>query len=238
VEPRGVNGPRPARGGVRVIAACGAPPVWSAGGRATVLSCIGCGRIDTAAQCAGTCGERRLEIVPAVAHERVASRLATERDRAQQLRAFCERLMTCELGESAFRSLRAEARSLVRDPEPWDDEPAQRLTTWACGGCGRVEADAPCVGICTDAPLDVVRASVHDEARAELERWRARVHELAGVARLVAFTTPRDGNWAVHLRALQRVAGDRAAEAQPPKTDRTAEASTAHAVPSSPLERA
>jgi hypothetical protein len=211
MEPRGVTGPRPARGGVRVIAACGAPSVWSDGGRATVLSCIGCGRIDTAQQCAGTCGEHRLEIVPAAAHDRLLAVLAAERDREERLRAFVERLAAGAPSAAAYRSLRAEARELVAAAPP-AEEPAERLLTWACGGCGRVEAEAPCVGVCTDAPLDVVRADIHDRRREALEACRARVRSLTAPVRLAAFTTPRPaGDWPAHVRALQRVADERLA---------------------------
>jgi hypothetical protein len=211
MEPRGVTGPRPARGGVRVISACGAPSVWSAGGRATVLSCIGCGRIDTAQQCAGTCGEHRLEIVPAAAHDGVVAALAAEREREERLRAFAERLSAGVASEAAYRSLRAGARELIATAPP-AEEPAERLLTWACGGCGRVEAEAPCVGVCTDAPLDVVRADVHDRARAALEACRGRVRSLTAPVRLAAFTTPRPAaDWQAHVRALQRVADERLA---------------------------
>jgi hypothetical protein len=201
-----------------------------------MLSCIGCGRIDTAQQCAGTCGEHRLDIVGAAAHDHMLDALAAERRRLRGLRAFVERVVRCEPGE--YAAVRADARSLLSAPQRAGDAPAPRLTTWACGGCGRVEAEAPCVGICTDAPIDVVRASVYDEARAELATVRARVGELVAVARLVAFTQPRDGDSEAHLHALKRVADERVAAAQPRSTDRTADASTAHAVRSSSLERA
>jgi hypothetical protein len=98
-------------------AACGAPAVWSADGRVTVSSCIGCGRIDTAQQCAGTCGEHRMEIVAAAAHDRAVARLGAERRRADALRAVIDRLAAQGVVDdwgSAYRRLQAQARDALR----------------------------------------------------------------------------------------------------------------------------
>ena len=192
-------------------ARCGAPPVWSAGGRATVLSCIGCGRIDTAQQCAGTCGEHPLEIVAAADHDGARARLGVARTRTAALGAMTGRLAAhseADDCESAYRALQAEARAVLRAlPAVGDDPSAERLAVWSCGGCGRVEADAPCVGICTDEQLEVVRAGVHDEVCAELAGIGVKENELLTLVRRLAFVTPRPGGWEASLRALRGAAG-------------------------------
>ena len=205
-------------------AGCGAPSVWSADGRAIVLSCIGCGRIDTAQQCAGTCGEYRLEIVPAATHDAAIARLDAERRRAQVLGAATERLAdhasTPDGWQAAYRALQADAREVLRDlaTAPGDnaDDPEQPLAVWSCGCCGRVEAEAACIGVCADERLEVVRGSVHDGVRAELEVVGSRVGKLNGLVRQLAYVTPRAGGWEAGFRALQdRARGLAAAPALP-----------------------
>jgi hypothetical protein len=196
----------------RGVARCGAPPLWSADGRATVLSCIGCGRINTAQWCAATCGEYRLEIVPAAAHHAVAARLAVERRRADALGALTARLAAYVPGpdgpEPAYRALQVQARAVLRGlPAPEadgdGDGQADRLEVWACGCCGRVEAEAPCVEVCIDEPLEVVRGDVHDDVLAQLASVEARLRELTALVRQLAFVTPRAGGWEPSFRALQ-----------------------------------
>jgi Fe-S oxidoreductase len=185
--------------------------VWSAGGRATVLSCIGCGRVDTAQQCAGTCGEYAAEIVPAAAHDRAAARLEGLRRHVDALVALTARLAAHGAGaddvEVVYRALQAEARAVLRAlpaAEEDDDAAPERLAVWSCGCCGRMEAEAPCVGICTDERLEVVRGDVHDEVLAQLRAADARRHELSGLVRRLAFSTPRAGGWEASFRALRR----------------------------------
>jgi hypothetical protein len=175
-----------------------------------VLSCIGCGRIDTAQQCAGTCGEHRVEIVPAAAHDRAAARLLAAQGRVDALVALTARLVAAHVPgadgvEVAYRALQAEARAVLRATPAFEgaDDPAERLAVWSCGCCGRMEAEAPCVGICTDVRLEVVRGDVHDEVRAHLEAVDARLRDLTALVRQVAFVTPRAGQWDATFRVLQ-----------------------------------
>jgi hypothetical protein len=192
---------------------CGSPSVWSADGRATVLSCIGCGRIDTAQQCAGTCGEYRLEIVAAAGHDRVLARLDAERRRGGAFGAVVRRLTELDppddAFEAAYRSLQGQARAVLRslpaaDGEGDGDEPAERLPVWSCGCCGRVEAEAPCVGVCTDERLEVVRADVHDEVCGQLRRAAEHARDLSALVRGPASVTPRPGGWEASFQGLQR----------------------------------
>lgn len=70
---------------------------------------------------------------------------------------------------------------------------SQRIKVWQCVGCGRIDDPRPCVGVCRDAKVEYVLAADHD----------AEVGELRALARLIATTTPREGEWERTYRALQ-----------------------------------
>jgi hypothetical protein len=74
--------------------------------------------------------------------------------------------------------------------------PPDRRTVWQCIGCGRIEDPRPCVGICQDRKAEYVLAADHDRAMASL----------IAVARIIATTTPREGESLRHWRALQEQA--------------------------------
>jgi hypothetical protein len=74
--------------------------------------------------------------------------------------------------------------------------PLDRRTVWQCIGCGRIEDPRPCVGICQDRKAEYVLAADHDRAMASL----------IAVARIIATTTPREGECLRHWRALQEQA--------------------------------
>ena len=59
-------------------------------------------------------------------------------------------------------------------------------------GCGRLEADATCIGICQDRPVRLVSASDYEALEAFVRRF--------------ASSTPRDGQWQRSYLALQRQA--------------------------------
>jgi hypothetical protein len=73
----------------------------------------------------------------------------------------------------------------------------ETIKVWMCVGCGRIDHPAPCVGICTDRKAELVHAADYADV---LERIEA----LEDILRRIAFTTPRDGEWASAWRALQR----------------------------------
>jgi len=68
----------------------------------------------------------------------------------------------------------------------------ETIKAWQCIGCGRVEADAQCLGICEDRPVRLV--SAYDYAILET------------FVRRFAQSTPRDGQWERSYLALQREA--------------------------------
>lgn len=68
----------------------------------------------------------------------------------------------------------------------------QTINAWQCVGCGRVEADAHCIGICEDRPVTLVSAADYEALEAFVRRFAA--------------STPRDGQWERSYSALQREA--------------------------------
>ena len=66
------------------------------------------------------------------------------------------------------------------------------IKAWQCIGCGRLESDAPCLGICQDRPVHLVG----------LGDYQA----LESFVRRLASSTPREGQWERSYRALQREA--------------------------------
>lgn len=67
---------------------------------------------------------------------------------------------------------------------------AQTIKAWQCIGCGRLESDAPCLGICQDRPVHLVGLGDYQELEAFIRRFAA--------------STPREGQWEKSYRALQR----------------------------------
>ncbi len=69
----------------------------------------------------------------------------------------------------------------------------ETIEGWRCIGCGKVDAPAPCIGICQDRRVELVLA--HDYA--ELA-WR--VEQLEAALALIARVSPKpdqlDASWA------------------------------------------
>lgn len=80
----------------------------------------------------------------------------------------------------------------------------ETLKAWQCIGCGAVEAPQPCVGICEHRKVEFVYAFEHRDVRAEAARTARQARALAALARRIAWTTPREGEWNASWRALQR----------------------------------
>jgi hypothetical protein len=75
----------------------------------------------------------------------------------------------------------------------------ETIKAWQCIGCGRVEASAPCVGICRDEPVELVNAAAYRAAM-------ARIEALEEVARRIALTFPKAGESERAWFALQQEA--------------------------------
>ncbi len=84
----------------------------------------------------------------------------------------------------------------------------QRIAAWECIGCGRIEAERPCIGVCRDRRVEFVYATDHDEVLAQLARARSEIAALTSIVRDLSCTTPREGQWERSYRALQNRARD------------------------------
>lgn len=73
------------------------------------------------------------------------------------------------------------------------------VKAWQCIGCGKIEAPQTCVGVCQDRRVEFVYADEHEQAVSAL---RQRLDALEKLARQIAYTTPRDGEWERSYRSL------------------------------------
>lgn len=79
--------------------------------------------------------------------------------------------------------------------------PDPRFKAWECIGCGRIEAPQPCLGICQDRAVELVRADDYQALQADNAQMRELILRLAR-------TSPRDGQWQAGYRALQARASE------------------------------
>ena len=63
------------------------------------------------------------------------------------------------------------------------------VKAWQCIGCGRIESQETCLGICQDKPQTFVYASDYEV--------------LLTLVRQLALASPRDGEWERSYRSLQ-----------------------------------
>jgi hypothetical protein len=86
------------------------------------------------------------------------------------------------------------------------------MKAWQCIGCGRIESNATCLGICEDVPISVVSAADYDAARGELDELRLFLRQLA-------HSSPRPGEGERSFRAAQerarRLLGEKEADKLP-----------------------
>jgi len=72
----------------------------------------------------------------------------------------------------------------------------ERVQAWQCMGCGKLDSDATCLGVCQDRKVVLVSAADYDEARREIDELRLFIRQLANVS-------PRGENWERSYKALQ-----------------------------------
>jgi len=72
----------------------------------------------------------------------------------------------------------------------------ERVQAWQCMGCGKLDSDATCLGVCQDRKVVLVSAADYDEARREVDELRLFIRQLANVS-------PRGENWERSYKALQ-----------------------------------
>lgn len=79
----------------------------------------------------------------------------------------------------------------------------ESISAWQCIGCGRIEAPQTCIGICQDRRVEFVYAAEYAALESELAAVRRERDMLSALARTLAFSRPRDGEWERSYRALQ-----------------------------------
>ena len=79
-----------------------------------------------------------------------------------------------------------------------------RTKAWQCTGCGRLESQQTCIGVCQDRPVEIVSAAHYDAAKEEAESAQRRLDELRLFLRQLASVSPRRGEWESSYKALQR----------------------------------
>jgi hypothetical protein len=85
-------------------------------------------------------------------------------------------------------------------------ELAPEFLAWQCIGCGRIDCPQPCIGVCQDRKVSFVYASDYAAVLDNLLAAKNRVAVLESLARRIAFSTPRDGEWEGGYRSLQEEA--------------------------------
>ncbi len=72
----------------------------------------------------------------------------------------------------------------------------ETIEAWQCVGCGRLQAERPCIGVCTDKRVELVEAADYAALA-----WR--VEELEAALALIARVTPRPAALEASWLALQ-----------------------------------
>lgn len=75
-------------------------------------------------------------------------------------------------------------------------EPVETVEAWQCVGCGRLQAERPCIGVCTDKKIELVQAADYAALA-----WR--VEQLESALALIARITPKPDRLEASWHALQ-----------------------------------
>ena len=97
-------------------------------------------------------------------------------------------------------------------------EPAPEFVAWQCIGCGRIDGPEPCIGVCQDRKVSFVYASDYASLLSRLLAAEDRTAVLESLARRMAHSTPRDGEWERGYRSLQEEARRLLKDAQEPRS--------------------
>jgi hypothetical protein len=74
-----------------------------------------------------------------------------------------------------------------------------RVQAWQCMGCGKLDSDATCMGVCQDRKVVLVSAADYDAAQRQIDQLRLFIRQLANVS-------PRGDNWERSYKALRESA--------------------------------
>jgi hypothetical protein len=168
----------------------------------SVRACIGCGAIDNAQPCLGTCIDRRLDIVRADQHAAAVAALAALERALDERRTLLNRL--ARSAPADWGPVRAQARAALRTGGM--PEPGGVVEAWACDSCGRIEAPQPCIGVCIRPETAMVSAEEHEAVLAAAAAAHAKLERLAPPVRQLAWATPRRGHEQDAAQALQAAA--------------------------------
>lgn len=72
----------------------------------------------------------------------------------------------------------------------------ETIEAWKCVGCGRLQAERPCIGVCSDRRVELVEAADYAELA-----WR--VEQLEAALALIARVSPKPEALADSWQALQ-----------------------------------
>jgi hypothetical protein len=190
-----------------------AAPYRPAPDRLTVPTCFGCGAMGCLGGCENGCHEERLDLVRAAALDELIGVRARAQACSAAFRMVAEELAWREPGpsgdEAALRAVRNHARAALHEfPDHWGKEAvlegaAQAATTWWCADCGSVDAPQPCLEVCIWKPVEWVTEASYLKERVRAAADCAVEERLRALVRMVAWTTPRRGEWQRCRRALQ-----------------------------------
>lgn len=77
------------------------------------------------------------------------------------------------------------------------------MKAWQCIGCGRIQAEEGCIGICQDRKVELVYASDYAALQKQLESAQFDLAKLTAQMRQIVNTEPRNDGWERNFRALQ-----------------------------------
>ena len=77
------------------------------------------------------------------------------------------------------------------------------IKAWRCIGCGRIESEETCLGICEDRRAEIVDAGAYRDALARAEAAERQYRALQMLVVQLAHVTPSEGRWKDSWEALQ-----------------------------------
>lgn len=166
-----------------------------------VPTCIGCGARYRAGECAEGCDDQPLDLVEVADVEASWARRDALLARANALR---EVVRQGEQDASGLVALQRVARAALLIERPASLEPIEIVRAWGCPRCGRVDAPAPCIGVCIRRPVPLCDATELAPLAAETDALEQELRPLESFAGLVAHTKPRPGQAEATRAALQR----------------------------------
>ena len=83
---------------------------------------------------------------------------------------------------------------------------AEIIDGWQCIGCGKIDVDRPCLGVCQDRRVRLVYAEDYLALVAKLDHLEARNKRLESLAVRIKLAKPKASAWERSYRAMQEEA--------------------------------